>query len=202
MRGTGYEVYHEGNLDNAEVVGLINDAAPTWTAQHRFDAGVHIDTGTSSNPLYLSRSGSTDNQVMSIGLTDTEVNFLYIEDTSSEGNGNFGKYRFNLGGNDGESSIVAMQIDKDHLYYGGQQYFENSTDTVVDARISESSVTQHEAALAIATSQLTGTIGTAQIADGNVTPDKLNLNIAASGREHRRHLQRRVLGSAPHDRER
>lgn len=45
--------------------------------------------------------------------------------------------------------------------------------TFADARIAASNVTQHEAALTILTSQLSGTVLTAQIADDNVTLAKL-----------------------------
>lgn len=53
--------------------------------------------------------------------------------------------------------------------------------TFADARISESSVTQHQAALALATSQITsGTFADARIAQSNVTQHEGALTIAAS----------------------
>jgi len=45
--------------------------------------------------------------------------------------------------------------------------------TLADARVAASNVTQHQAALSVATSQLTGTVGTSQIADDAVTFPKL-----------------------------
>ena len=49
---------------------------------------------------------------MKIGVTDTVAIFNYIEDTISEGNGNFGQYQFKLGGNDGETTVTALTIAK------------------------------------------------------------------------------------------
>jgi hypothetical protein len=45
--------------------------------------------------------------------------------------------------------------------------------TLADARVAASNVTQHQAALSVATTQLTGTVATAQIADDAVTFPKL-----------------------------
>lgn len=44
--------------------------------------------------------------------------------------------------------------------------------TLADARVAASNVTQHEASLSIATSQLTGTVGSSQLADESVTLTK------------------------------
>ena len=49
---------------------------------------------------------------MKIGVNDTVAEFDYIEDTSSEGNGNFGQYIFKLSGNDGETTVSALNIAK------------------------------------------------------------------------------------------
>lgn len=73
---------------------------------------VNVNTGTNTNTLNISRSGGNASQVMKIGVTDTVATFNYIEDTTSEGNGNFGQYQFKLGGNDGESTVTALTITK------------------------------------------------------------------------------------------
>ena len=84
----------------------------TFDSSVRFDGGVNIDSNTNSNTLNVSRSGGTTTQVMKIGVTDTAAIFDYIEDTTNEGNGNFGQYQFKLGGNDGESTVTALTITK------------------------------------------------------------------------------------------
>jgi len=75
-------------------------------------------TNSNTEPVCISRSGSTSSQVMKIGITDTQAQFIYIEDTSSEGTGNFGKYQFYLGGNAGESNIMPLEITKDYSNFG------------------------------------------------------------------------------------
>jgi hypothetical protein len=51
------------------------------------------------------------------------------------------------------------------------------TGTLADARVAESNVTQHQAALSIATSQLTGTLADARVAESNVTQYKVELDV-------------------------
>jgi len=51
------------------------------------------------------------------------------------------------------------------------------TGTLPDARVAESNVTQHEAALSIASSQLTGTLPDARVAQSNVTQHQAALSI-------------------------
>ena len=84
----------------------------TFDSSVRFDGGVIVDTNTNSNTLNVSRTGGTATQVMKIGVTDTAAIFDYIEDTTNEGNGNFGEYQFKLGGNDGETTVTALTITK------------------------------------------------------------------------------------------
>lgn len=84
----------------------------TFDGSVRFDGGVNIDTNTNTNTLNVSRHGSVANEVMKIGVTDTVAVFNYIEDTSNEGNGNFGQYQFKLGGNDGEITVTGLTITK------------------------------------------------------------------------------------------
>lgn len=85
----------------------------------RVDGSLHIDTATGTQRLEISRSGSSDSQVVKIGVADTTTDFVYIEDTTSEGSGNFGAYRFILGGNDGESNIIPLRIDKEGIDVNG-----------------------------------------------------------------------------------
>lgn len=55
-----------------------------------------------------------------------------------------------------------------------------SSGTFVDARIAQSNVTQHQAALSIATTQLTGNMPDARIIASNVTQHQTSLSIAAT----------------------
>jgi len=52
--------------------------------------------------------------------------------------------------------------------------------TFADARISESSVTQHQSALSIAATQITGTLADARVAETNVTQHEAALSVATS----------------------
>ena len=81
------------------------------------DGTAVFKTNTNSEPVCISRSGSTSSEVLKIGITDTQAQFIYIEDTSSEGTGNFGKYQFYLGGNAGESNIMPFEITKDNSLF-------------------------------------------------------------------------------------
>ena len=71
---------------------------------------ININTNTNTNTLNISRGGNNSREVMKIGVTDRVATFNYIEDTTNEGNGNFGEYQFKLGGNDGESTVTALTI--------------------------------------------------------------------------------------------
>jgi hypothetical protein len=96
-----------------------------------FSGGVvNVNTGTNTNTLNVSRSGSNSTQVMKIGVTDTVATFNYIEDTSAEGNGNFGQYQFKLGGNDGESTLTALTITKDGVIVAGNLTVGGTTTTL------------------------------------------------------------------------
>lgn len=97
----------------AAVTDFVSKAnGGTFDSSVRFDGNVVIDTNTNTKTLNISRSGNTTSQVMKIGVTDTVAEFNYIEDTSNEGNGNFGQYIFKLGGNDGETAVSALNIAK------------------------------------------------------------------------------------------
>lgn len=72
-----------------------------------------------------------------------------------------------------------VQLKDEKGIAGGYASLDGSA-VVPDAQVSESSVTQHEAALAIATSQLTGTLADARVAESNVTQHEAALSIAAS----------------------
>ncbi|MGK0464781.1 tail fiber domain-containing protein [Clostridium sp.] len=76
---------------------------------------ININTSTNTDTLNISRIGSNSDQVVKIGLDDTSVVFNYIEDTSSEGSGNFGSYQFKLGGNDGETTVTPFIISKEGI---------------------------------------------------------------------------------------
>lgn len=72
----------------------------------------NFNTATGTQPLEVSREGSSSSQVMKVGVYDTAVQFLYKEDTSAEGINAFGTYQFLLGGNSGESNIEGLRITK------------------------------------------------------------------------------------------
>ena len=76
------------------------------------DGTAVFDTTSNTEPVCISRSGSTSTEVLKIGVTDTIATFNYIEDTSSEGTGNFGRYDFILGGNSSETSVTPLILEK------------------------------------------------------------------------------------------
>ena len=81
--------------------------------------GANINTSTAATPLMISRSGSDSTQVVKVGVYDTIAEFKYIEDTSNEGTGSFGSYRFLLGGNSGETDVEVLNLNKDTVTVGG-----------------------------------------------------------------------------------
>ena len=122
--GTYYKIWHAGNdgsgsgLDADKLDGvhgssfLRSDAADTASGQITFTGKAHVNTNTNTQPLVVSRGGSNASQRLNIGVTDTQAIFNYVEDTTSEGNGNFGSYLFQLGGNDGETTLNALSVNK------------------------------------------------------------------------------------------
>lgn len=124
VSGTEYSIYHDNyhpDADNADTVDnlhassfLRSDAADSASGQITFTGKAHVNTNTNTQPLVVSRGGSNASQRLNIGITDTQAIFNYVEDTSSEGNGNFGSYQFQLGGNDGESTLNTLYIQKNY----------------------------------------------------------------------------------------
>lgn len=95
-----------------------------------YSGKVTIRTEENTKPLEISRDGSSASQVMKIGVSDREADFVYIEDTQGEGKNAFGQYRFFLGGNHTntendpayvpeDADIVALRIEKDNLSVPG-----------------------------------------------------------------------------------
>lgn len=78
------------------------------------DGTAVFDTTSDTEPVCITRGGSTSAEVLKIGVSDRVAAFNYIEDTSNEGTGNFGNYQFYLGGNAGESNIMPLEITKDY----------------------------------------------------------------------------------------
>lgn len=76
------------------------------------DGTAVFDTTSGTEPVCITRSGSTSSEALKIGVTDTVAQFNYIEDTSSEGTGNFGRYDFILGGNSSETSVTPLKLEK------------------------------------------------------------------------------------------
>lgn len=83
-------------------------------------SGAIFNTNTDTTPVQISRLGTISSEVMNIGVNDTDVTFDYIEDTTSEGTGNFGKYIFRLSGNDSEPSCNPLIICKDCVVTAGK----------------------------------------------------------------------------------
>lgn len=78
--------------------------------------GTNFCTGSNTTPVRISRAGSDTQEVLSIGVIDTITYFTYIEDTTSEGTGNFGTYEFQLGGNNGETTCTPLCIEKTNVH--------------------------------------------------------------------------------------
>lgn len=108
-----------GRLTVANSISVGQGESITSAATHPLyvDGSAVFKTNTNSDPVCISRSGSVASQVLKIGITDTQAQFVYIEDTSSEGTGNFGKYQFYLGGNAGESNIMPFEVTKDNSLF-------------------------------------------------------------------------------------
>ena len=91
------------------------------------DGTAVFDTTSGAEPVCISRSGSNTQEVVKIGVSDTVATFNYIEDTSSEGTGNFGKYDFILGGNNGESSTTAFVITQNGIEAANFYDYDNTS---------------------------------------------------------------------------
>jgi len=94
-------------------LGNITPTSVTTTS------GGNFRTNSNANPLQVSRLGGTDQQVLNIGVTDTQAIFNYIEDTSSEGSGNYGSYLFQLSGDSaptGPVNVLALDENAATFY--------------------------------------------------------------------------------------
>ena len=104
----------DARLTNARTPSLTGNLLTAVPAGALFTDTIttNFNTGTGTQPLEVSRSGSSTSQVMKVGVYDTAVQFLYKEDTSAEGLNAFGNYQFLLGGNSGEANIEGLRISK------------------------------------------------------------------------------------------
>ena len=119
------QLMRDGGLNynpSTNVLKLLNggiDAGQFQVTGNGSNQQVKINSNTNAQPLEISRLGGSTSQVMKVGVTDTEVTFNYIEDTSSEGKNVFGKYRFLLNGNHDDADEVTdrsgLLIDKDQI---------------------------------------------------------------------------------------
>ena len=66
----------------ANIVGALTGAAATFTGSARFDGNVIVDTATGSNPLWVTRLGSTG-EAMSIKVEDRMVEFELNQDETT-----------------------------------------------------------------------------------------------------------------------
>lgn len=114
---------------NSISVGQGESVTSPSTVPLFVDGMAIFDTTSGTEPVCITRSGISSSQSLKIGITDTQAQFLYIEDTSSEGTGNFGKYEFYLGGNAGESNIMPLEITKDDATFSVQGQFVESYGT-------------------------------------------------------------------------
>ena len=120
-----------GRLTVATSLSVGQGESVTSASTHPLfvDGTAVFDTTTNTEPVCITRSGSISSEVLKVGITDTQAQFIYIEDTSSEGTGNFGKYQFYLGGNAGESNIMPLEITKDDATFTVQGQFVESYGT-------------------------------------------------------------------------
>lgn len=122
-----------GRLTVATSLSIGQGQSVTSASTHPLfvDGTAVFDTTTNSEPVCITRSGSTSTEVLKIGVTDREATFNYIEDTSSEGTNNFGTYQFKLGGNNGESTTTAFVIGQSGIQ--AEQFYDyNNTNFRVD----------------------------------------------------------------------
>ena len=103
-----------GRLTVAESISVGQGASVTSPSTFPLyvDGTAVFDTTSGTEPVCITRSGSSSAEVLKIGVSDRVAQFNYIEDTSSEGTGNFGEYQFILGGNSGETSVTPLKLEK------------------------------------------------------------------------------------------
>lgn len=103
-----------GRLTVAESISVGQGASVTSPSTFPLyvDGTAVFDTTSGTEPVCITRSGSTSAEVLKIGVSDRVAQFNYIEDTSSEGTGNFGEYQFILGGNSSETSVTPLKLEK------------------------------------------------------------------------------------------
>ena len=186
---------HAGNLygrtlnlgdDTGTWVKFAKDGDYVPASGGTFAGGVvNINTNTNTNTLNISRSGGNSAQVMKIGVTDTVATFNYIEDTTGEGNGNFGQYQFKLGGNDGETTVTGLAITKTGISAPNFSGTSSGTNTGDQTNISGNSATT---TLAANSSKLGGyTLDQIDHAEAFHTFDNID---AASAQAKRYHIGR------------
>ena len=107
---------------------LVVNQNSTFTLGADFDGGANFNTNAGVNSLNISKSGSDGAEVLAVGVSDKSVNFTYLEDTSTEGSGNFGVVNFNLGGDLGEAIVTPLQITKNGLISLGSKVFTAGND--------------------------------------------------------------------------
>ncbi len=98
------------NIDDAMTLKNL-----TVTESTTLEGGVNVNSNTGTNNLVVSRSGDDVVQAINLGVSDRTADFTYIEDTNSEGHGDFGTINFKLGGNNGEAIVTPLAITKDGL---------------------------------------------------------------------------------------
>ena len=108
---------------NTRFFGMGTDGEPYWSLTDNLTGGflripyntgdgIHFNTNGGTTPLTIGRNVGTTDERVAIAVSDTTVDFIYIEDTTNEGNGNFGSYRFLLGGTDGETTVQSLVFNE------------------------------------------------------------------------------------------
>lgn len=103
-----------------------------------FTGTKNFNTSTNTVPLNISRLGSNSNQTLQIGVTDGQAIFNYIEDTTTEGTGNYGTYKFQVSGDEGTSPTVdVLTLDENVATFAGNISSPGATLTGLSNQASE-----------------------------------------------------------------
>jgi hypothetical protein len=125
----GFDVSEVENLSASFINASESITTKEFTVEEQatFNQGALINTNSNTNNFTVSRLGGASQSIQT-GVTDRTAEITYIEDTTSEGSGNFGVINFNLGGNAGEALITPLQITKSGLVSLGETVFTTGND--------------------------------------------------------------------------
>ena len=119
-------------IDGANATFTYDSTRDSFEVNKPFN-GLNIDTNTNTDPLQISRLG-TSVEVLEIGVNDTQAVFNYIEDTSSEGAGNYGSYIFQVSGNSSPTGPVnVLVLDEGQLDINGSASYQIGNSNVLNS---------------------------------------------------------------------